>query len=153
MKKRLQKLTLLTLLTLLSVSAWAQTNLKGTVKEGSEGLPGVSVVVVGTTKGTLSNADGTYSLALTKGTYQISFSFIGYAAQTQSVTIGDSDVTLDVNLSSSDNVLDAVVISTGSRNTQRTILDSPLPIDIIGAKDLASTGQTSFDKALQYRVP
>jgi iron complex outermembrane recepter protein len=153
MKKMLQKLTLLTLLTLLSVSSWAQTNLKGTIKDGSEGLPGVSVVVVGTTQGTLSNADGTYSLALAKGSYQISFSFIGYAAQTQLVTIGDSDVTLDVNLSASDNVLDAVVISTGSRNTQRTILDSPLPIDIIGAKDLMSTGQTSFDKALQYRVP
>ena len=154
MKKNLQKMAMVAIFSVLSMSAWAQTNLKGTVKDGAgEGLPGVSIIIVGTTKGTLSNADGTYSLQLNKGAYQISYSFIGYASQTRSVTIGESDVTLDVNLSSSDNVLDAVVISTGSRNTQRTVLDSPLPIDILGAKDLMSTGQTSFDKALQYRVP
>jgi CarboxypepD_reg-like domain len=99
MKKNLQKMAIAAIFSILSVSAWAQTNLKGTISDGKEGLPGVSVVVVGTTKGTLSNADGTYSLQLNKGTYQISFSFIGYASQTQSVTIGDSDVNLDVNLS------------------------------------------------------
>ncbi|MEO6038462.1 MAG: TonB-dependent receptor, partial [Saprospiraceae bacterium] len=46
-----------------------------------------------------------------------------------------------------------VVISTGSRSSQRTITDSPLPIDVLSAKELVATGQTSFDKALQYRVP
>lgn len=154
MKKKLQLMALSAILSLFSITAWAQTNLKGMVKDADgEGLPGVSIVVVGTTKGTLSNADGSYTLPLNKGNYQISFSFIGYAAKTIPVTIGDSDVTLDVNLSTSDNVLDAVVISTGSRNTQRTVTDSPLPIDILNSKDLASTGQTSFDKALQYRVP
>lgn len=153
MNKRLQNLAILMLLTFASMSAWAQT-LKGTVKDGQgEGLPGVSIVLVGTTQGTLTNLDGTYALTLPKGTHQISFSFVGYASQTKSVTIDGSDVTLDVNLSSSSTELDAVVISTGSRNSQRTITDSPLPIDIIGTKDLMSTGQTSFDKALQYRVP
>jgi iron complex outermembrane receptor protein len=31
--------------------------------------------------------------------------------------------------------------------------DTPLPVDILSNKDLRSTGQVSFDKALQYRVP
>lgn len=154
MNKTITKLAFFTLLTLASISTWAQNSLKGAVKDDTgEGLPGVSVVLVGTTQGTLTNLDGTYALPLPKGTHQVSFSFVGYASQTKSVTIGDSDVTLDVNLSSSSTELDAVVISTGSRNSQRTITDSPLPIDIIGSKDLSSTGQTSFDKALQYRVP
>ncbi|MFM2267549.1 MAG: hypothetical protein RL757_990 [Bacteroidota bacterium] len=138
---------------LTSMAAWAQT-LKGSVKDGKgEGLPGVSVGVVGTTKGTLTNADGSYTLSLSKGKYQVSYSFVGYASQTKVVNIDGGDVTVDVNLSSTENELGTVTISTGSRNTQRTVYDSPLPIDILGAKDLVSTGQPSFDKALQYRVP
>ena len=77
-------------------------------------------------------------------------SSIGYT--TQEVAIPASGV-LNITLAASTNVLDEVVISTGSRNTQRTVTDSPLPIDILGAKDLMSTGQPSFDKAMQYRVP
>jgi iron complex outermembrane receptor protein len=45
------------------------------------------------------------------------------------------------------------VIITGSRTPQRSNTKSPLPIDIVSAKDLVSTGQTTFDKALQYKIP
>jgi iron complex outermembrane receptor protein len=38
------------------------------------------------------------------------------------------------------------------KNTGR-VTKSPLPIDVVSAKDLVSTGQTTFDKALQYRIP
>src|SRR4029079_6246224 len=41
----------------------------------------------------------------------------------------------------------------GSRNAQRTLTDTPLPVDIFSSNDLKSTGQLTFDKALQYRVP
>src|SRR4030095_10117423 len=61
--------------------------------------------------------------------------------------------TIDVSLEESANMLGEVVVSVGSRSNQRTIIDSPIPIDIIGASDLKSTGQVSFDKALQYKVP
>ena len=43
--------------------------------------------------------------------------------------------------------------STGSRASKRTLTDSPVPIDIIGSADLKSTGQLTFDKALQSKVP
>ena len=154
MKKFLLKGALYAFLMLASMSAWAQASLKGSVKDDKgEGLPGVSIVQVGTNKGTVTDEKGNYSLPLAKGTHQISFSFIGYAASTKSVTMGDSDSVLDIVLDDSATELGEVVISTGSRSVQRTITDSPIPIDVLSASDLKSTGQGTFDKALQYRVP
>ncbi|MES2127245.1 MAG: TonB-dependent receptor plug domain-containing protein, partial [Pseudomonadota bacterium] len=53
----------------------------------------------------------------------------------------------------SDDIQKVVIVSTGSRGSQRTIVDTPVPIDIIATKELNKTGQVSLDKALQYRVP
>lgn len=41
----------------------------------------------------------------------------------------------------------------GTRIPPRSNTSSPLPVDVIAARDIAATGQTTFDKALQYRVP
>jgi iron complex outermembrane receptor protein len=46
-----------------------------------------------------------------------------------------------------------IVTSTGSRGSQRTVIDTPVPIDILSTKELGKTGQVSLDKALQFRVP
>ena len=46
-----------------------------------------------------------------------------------------------------------VVTSTGSRGAQRTAVDTPVPLDILTSKDLTNSGQSSLDKALQFRVP
>jgi iron complex outermembrane recepter protein len=151
MKKVLLRSALLAICLCASMVAFSQS-LKGKVTDGKEGLPGVSVVIVGTTKGTLTDVDGNYELPLGKGRHQVSFTFVGYAAKTITVNM-ENDTNQDVALTSSSTDLGEVVITTGSRATQRTITDSPVPIDVIGANALKSTGQPSFDKALQYRVP
>lgn len=46
-----------------------------------------------------------------------------------------------------------VIVSTGSRGAQRTIVDAPVPIDILPSKELTKSGQNSLDKALGFRVP
>ncbi len=128
----------------------AQRVITGMVSEDGTGLPGVNVVVKGTTTGTLTDTDGKFSLKVPASANTIVFSFIGFA--TQEIAIPASGV-MDVAMKAEAGDLGEVVISVGSRNTQRTITDTPLPIDIVGAKDLVSTGQATFDKALQYRVP
>ena len=45
------------------------------------------------------------------------------------------------------------VTSTGTRGKQRTATDTPVPVDILSAKDLVKTGQVSLDKAMQFTVP
>ena len=46
-----------------------------------------------------------------------------------------------------------VIVSTGSRGSQRTVVDAPVPVDILSAKDLTKSGQYTLDKALGFRVP
>lgn len=145
-------LNLLTVVGLLfcTSSIMAQTTISGVISDKNGGLPGVSVVVKGTTTGAQTDGDGKFSFTAPKGATTLTISSVGYTSQ--EVAIPASGI-LNVTLADSENVLGEVVISTGSRNTQRTVTDSPLAIDIIGAKDLVSAGQTTFDKALQYRVP
>ena len=52
-----------------------------------------------------------------------------------------------------DDIQKVLVVSTGSRGVQRTLVDTPVPIDIIGARELSKTGQATLDKSLQFRVP
>jgi iron complex outermembrane recepter protein len=152
MQKTLRLLTTLLLLCAYTM-IWSQSMLKGTVRDAGGILPGVAVQVKGSNAGMTTDANGEYALKLANGTYEIVYSFLGFNTITRSITIASSDVTADVTLESSSTELDAVVISTGSRNSQRTLTDTPLPIDILSAKDLASTGQMRMDQALQYRVP
>lgn len=46
-----------------------------------------------------------------------------------------------------------VVTSTGTRGSNRTVVDTPVPVDIINASELTKTAQASLDKALTFRVP
>src|SRR6187431_1561772 len=79
-------------------SALAQTKtVKGRVIDAEDGqsLPGVNVVVSGTTKGTTTDMDGAFSIELNADENTLSFTFVGY--KTNTVTVGDR-TTIDVKL-------------------------------------------------------
>lgn len=119
------------------------------------GEPVIGATVTSTAKaatGASTDIDGKYSVTLDQGTVSLKFSSTGYSTVTRELNV-TGNMTLDVVLESSSTELNEVVISVGSRSTQRTITDAPIPIDILSSNDLRSTGQTSFDRALQYRVP
>ncbi|MFL6657820.1 MAG: TonB-dependent receptor plug domain-containing protein [Massilia sp.] len=46
-----------------------------------------------------------------------------------------------------------VIVSTGGRGSQRTVIDAPVPVDILSSAELTKSGQNSLDKALGFRVP
>jgi iron complex outermembrane receptor protein len=48
---------------------------------------------------------------------------------------------------------DAAIIVTGTRRTDRTVADSPVPVDVIGAEAIATSGQTETNKILNDLVP
>lgn len=150
----MKKIFLLTILAMLGFRGlnYAQDKtLTGKVKDAKDGsvLAGASVVAKGTSIGTVTNSLGEFTLKVPVSVSVLTVSFIGYASKDVPVGTGVLNVLLDV----ASNQLEEVVISTGSRNSKRTMTDTPLPIDILSAADLKTTGQTSFDKALQYRVP
>ncbi len=129
----------------------AQT-LSGTITDEGEAIIGATVSVG--ELGTVTDIDGNYEIALPgAGEYEVDYSYVGYATQTQTVTVADGEeLTLDVTLESGAVDLAELVV-VGSRTAPRSSTTSPLPVDVFKADDLISTGQPTFDKALQYRVP
>jgi iron complex outermembrane receptor protein len=112
-------------------------------------LGGIAVTVKGAATGTTTNDTGEFSLSVPDETSSLFFSSIGF--KTQEVQIPASGV-MSVVLVEDISTLDEVVVSVG-RGSQRTFIDTPLPVDNFTSKDIATTGQFTFDKALQYRVP
>ncbi|WP_051941953.1 TonB-dependent receptor [Maribacter forsetii] len=125
-----------------------QNSITGKVTDDS-GMPlaGVNIVEKGTTNGTTSDFDGNYTINVTDDT-KLVFSYIGFATQEVSTT---GKNTINVQLSEGMQLDEFIVV--GSRTAPRSNADTPLPVDVIGAKDLSSTGQATFDKALQYKIP
>ena len=132
-----------------------QSTVSGKVTDKTgKGVAGVSVVTSSTGKGTQTDNDGKYSLNLNKGSFTITFSSVGFATQTSDIKLGEGEKkTLDVELTEGGESLESVILTTGTRSAPRTSVGTPLPIDNIDAATLKSTGQLTFDKTLQYRVP
>lgn len=148
------KRLLYTLLAVLMTSAMAlaQKTVSGKVTDKADGsaLVGANVVVKGTNTGAATDVDGGFKFTAPTSARTVVVSYTGYA--NQEVEIPANGV-IDVALATDANTLGEVVVAVGSRNTQRTVTDAALPIDIVGKNDLRATGQMTFDKALQYRVP
>ena len=88
--------------------AMAQRTVTGSVTDDSgEGLPGVNVVVKGTTTGTTTNLDGSFSLSVEDGTTLV-FSFVGFAEQ--EIAVGARTV-IDVTLIQDVTQLSEVVVT------------------------------------------
>jgi iron complex outermembrane recepter protein len=143
---------LMSMLILIGTVVFAQDRqVTGSVtdQDGGGALPGVNVRVKGTSIGTATDSDGKFSISVPQSANTLVFSSVGYADQEVSVANLSA---VSVAMVASAGVLDEIVVSVG-RGQQRTFTDTPLPVDNITVSDLRTTGQVSFDKALQYRVP
>ena len=143
-------LTVLAMLGLLANTFAQDKTITGTVTDAKDGaaLPGVTVRYA--KGGSVTDGTGHFSIKVPSAVSKLIFSSVGYTTQEVAIPASGS---MNVSLVGSVSQLDEVVVSVGSRSSQRTITDSPLPINIFSTSDLKSTGQVSFDKALQYRVP
>ncbi len=143
------KIYLFFTMVLLSFTAFAQSyEVSGTVTDNNkQPLPGVTVVIKGTKQGTTTDFDGKYTMKVESGKV-LTFTSIGYVSTTK--TMDDSAV---VNVTMAEGLILDEVVVTGSRTAPRSNADTPLPIDVLSAKELTTTGQISFDKALQYKIP
>ena len=92
----------------------AQTNVtvKGYVRDASDGetLIGATVQLDGTTKGTVTNAYGFYSLTVPPGSYTLRASYLGYAEQTAAVELL-GNLTRDFDLAEAGSLLQEVIVT------------------------------------------
>jgi iron complex outermembrane receptor protein len=105
----------LLLVLLLSVASFAQTGsttIKGIVTDENNGaLPGVTVAVKGTARGTTTNANGAYTITVSKGETLL-FSLMG--AQPKEMVVEDKDVINVTLITDTKQLKDVVVIGYGT---------------------------------------
>lgn len=120
---------------------------KVTSAEDGSPLPGVSVVVKGTTTGSVTDGGGSYSLSVpAKGA--LVFSFIGMA--TKEVEISANSV-VNVSLTSDTKQLSEIVVTgTGVATDKRKLAIS---VESVSAKDLPQAPSASIDQALIGKIP
>lgn len=144
------KLFLFLILSSFDLTGHAQTlTISGKVSDNQNmGLPGAEVYIKGTPTGSIADADGNYEIKAKKGNVLI-FSFIGF--ESKEITVSDQ-TTINVVLEEGV-ALDEVVLI-GSRNLNRTSLETAVPIDIIDIKELIDESpQLNANQLLNYVAP
>lgn len=127
----------------------------GTVTSNQTDAPvaGAAVRVVGSSRVAISQGDGTYRLQLPAGTHELQVSLLGYAAATQSVTVvAGQSVTVNVRLTPSALPVNEIV-AVGTRRANRTVTESPVPVDVLPAALIESSGLIETAQILQRLAP
>lgn len=143
-----QKVTLMLLAILFSFGLQAQTGgqVTGKVIDAMGELPGVSVVIKGTSNGTITDLNGQFTLPNVKSSDVLVFSFIGY--KTQEITVGNQK-SLSVKMEEDTQTLDEVVV-VGYQEVRKGDLTGS--VAKANMKDLLSAPVASFDQALGGRI-
>ncbi|WP_207435402.1 SusC/RagA family TonB-linked outer membrane protein [Sabulibacter ruber] len=144
MKKKL--LTLL--LSLFCGIALAQTTITGRVTSarGGEPLPGVSVVVKGTTAGASTDVDGRYQIQSPANGTTLVFSYIGYLSKEEPI---NGRTTINVALQDDQQALEEVVVVGYGTQLRREVSTA---ISSVTAEEITQTPVTRIEQALQGRV-
>ena len=118
-----------------------------TTADTQESLPGVSVTVKGTSRGTITNANGEYMIEVERGATLV-FSFVGYLTTEATVT---SETIINTVLQVDTKTLgEVVVVSTGYQEMdKRLFTGSAVTLD---AKDIKTDGTTDLSRMLQGRA-
>ena len=134
-------------LSIFTLTSFGQQSVTGkiTSSEDSQGIPGVSVAVKGTNKGTTSDASGNYKI-VADGKSKLTFSAIGFISQ--EVEVGSKSVIDLKMLTDIQSLNEVVVVGYGSqKKSQMTGA-----ISSISAKDIAELPVTNARQALQGRA-
>ncbi len=117
----------------------------GTVSDDTGPLPGVSIIIKGTTTGTETDFDGKYAIKANTGDVLV-FSFVGMA--TQEIIVGTSN-TIDVVLVA-DNVLDEVIVTALGIKREKKALG--YAVSEVSSKDLEQKSQPDLGRLLKGKA-
>ncbi|WP_031526160.1 SusC/RagA family TonB-linked outer membrane protein [Dyadobacter crusticola] len=127
--------------------AHAQNTVKGRIKdEQGQALPGVSVVVKGTTAGTVTDNEGNYSVNAERNSTLV-FSFIGYL--TQEVAIGSKN-SVDITLAADTKALEEVVVVGYGTAKKATLTGS---VTAVKGAELQKAPAANLSNTLGGRLP
>ena len=135
------------------ISAFAQLTIQGTVTdERGEGLPDANIIVVGTTSGTNTDAQGNFALYLPEPEAEttIEARFVGYKSARQTIRQNNGLVEVSFQLTVDALQFDEIVVTGLSVAASKKQLGNA--ISTLNIRQLESTGATSLDKALTGKL-
>ncbi|HEY9168613.1 MAG TPA: TonB-dependent receptor [Lutibacter sp.] len=145
-----KKLRILGIFLLFTVAIFAQSyQVTGKVTDtDNQPLPGVSVTIEGTSRGTTTDFDGNYAV-MVQSSENLIFSYVGYNEKKLQM---DGTKVFNVVLVSGVALKEVLVV--GSRNPNRTAVDTAVPVDIIDVAELITAGpQVNLNQILNYVAP
>jgi iron complex outermembrane receptor protein len=142
------KLLLIGFLLASSFSMFAQQTVQGVVKEKKSGdaLPGVSVVVKGSTKGTETDFDGKFTIEKVKAGEVLVFRYLGYADK-EIVVSANRNLTVELE-ESLEQLEEIIVIGYGST----TVKDATGSVESITAKEMTKGNIVTAENLISGRV-
>ena len=140
------KKILFMILMLSSVFMQAQNlTVKGVVSDEVDVLPGVSIVVEGTSNGTITDINGRYSIEVPKGS-KLTFSYVGYRSQ----TVAANQPTINVVLKADAILLDEAVVVGYAKQKKATLTGA---VSSVSSENLTKRSVASLSTALQGAMP
>ncbi len=126
---------------------FAQTTISGSVKDNkNEPIPGANIKVEGESTGTISDADGKFTLSTSKKPpFNLEVSSIGFGTKKISITSNNQKVS--AVLSDEETQLDEIVVS-ASRTPER-LRESPVTVERFTAADVKKTASPTFYDGLE----
>jgi len=128
-------------------TAQAQNTVVGTVADETGPLPGVTVLIKGTSQGTTTNFDGNFSLSNIPLNAVIQFSFIGYITQ-EIEFVGQSKI--DILLQEDLAALEEVVVVGYGTQRKESVTGS---VSSLGGEELRAVPSATISEALTGRLP
>ncbi|WP_282143672.1 SusC/RagA family TonB-linked outer membrane protein [Cellulophaga baltica] len=123
-----------------------QQTITGTVSDADGPLPGVSIVIKGTTTGTSTDFDGNYSINTEGNAVVLQFSYIGYA--TKEVTVGSQSV-VNVSLEADAQNLEEVVVLGYTTRKRGELTGS---VSTLNTEEIENTSNKDVAKSLAGKV-
>jgi TonB-linked SusC/RagA family outer membrane protein len=144
----MKKLSLVLTLVFFAIGiSMAQRTVTGTVADNTgETLIGASVLVKGTTTGTVTDFDGKYSLSVPEGAKIIVFSYTGF--ETQELELGTSNV-LDIVLAEGVTLNAAVVTALGIKREKKSL---GYATQTVGGEEVTKAKDANFINSLSGKV-
>ena len=148
-------MSMMSALLMVSLSAFGSGSIAGRVTTRANGfeevLPGASVSVQGTVRGTTTGPTGEFRIVdLPDGEYTLTISMVGYQRETRTgVRVSEGrETTVYVTLVQSPVPLEQVVVTASRR--EQSLEDVPLSVSVMGAKEFQRLNPITLDDALRY---
>lgn len=142
----LMRASFLMMLFLYCATAQAQNNVTGTVSDQTGPLPGVTIMIDGTSNGTATDPDGRYTLSNVPSDATLVFSYIGYTVQR--VPLNGRSI-VDVVMTEDSQALEEIVVVGYSTQSRTTLTGSVSTLD---AKEIESLPVPNVSQTLAGRV-